>query len=108
MLGVLFIVGVLACAGVIAAQVFPTVVEYQAILKAASNAKFRDPSDALRPEVLAAISVEQDEDDPEEQDAETRRDEEGRGPADAVQGRRQREPSVSPENLWPYRSDCLQ
>lgn len=36
----------------------------QAILKAASNAKFRDPSDALRPEVLAAISVEQDEDDP--------------------------------------------
>jgi len=37
-LGVLFIVGVLACAGVVAAQVFPTVVEYQAILKAAQKA----------------------------------------------------------------------
>lgn len=36
----------------------------QAILKAAGAAKFRDPSDALRPEVLAAIGVEQDEDDP--------------------------------------------
>ena len=38
MLGVLFVVGVLACAGVIGAQVFPTVVEYQAILKAAQKA----------------------------------------------------------------------
>src|SRR3954468_7641818 len=37
-LGVLFVVGVLACAGVVAAQVFPTVVEYQAILKAAQKA----------------------------------------------------------------------
>jgi hypothetical protein len=37
-LGVLIIVGFLACAGVIAAQVFPTVVEYQAILKAAQKA----------------------------------------------------------------------
>jgi hypothetical protein len=36
----------------------------EAILKAAGAAKFRDPSDALRPEVLAAIGVEQDEDDP--------------------------------------------
>lgn len=36
----------------------------QAVLKAAAAAKFRDPSDALRPEVLTAISVEQDEDDP--------------------------------------------
>jgi len=36
-LGVLFIVGILACAGVVAAQVFPTVVEYQAILKAAQK-----------------------------------------------------------------------
>lgn len=35
-----------------------------AILKAASAAKFLDPSDALRPEVLEAIGVEQDEDDP--------------------------------------------
>jgi hypothetical protein len=38
----------------------------QAILKAAGAAKFRDPSDALRPEVLAAVGVEQDEDDPTE------------------------------------------
>jgi hypothetical protein len=36
--GLLFVVGVLACAGVVAAQVFPTVVEYQAILKAAQKA----------------------------------------------------------------------
>lgn len=34
----LFIVGVLACAGVVGAQVFPTVVEYQAINKAAQKA----------------------------------------------------------------------
>jgi len=32
--GLLFVVGVLACAGVLAAQVFPTAVEYQAIMKA--------------------------------------------------------------------------
>ena len=37
-IGLLFVVGVLACAGVVAAQVFPTVVEYQAILKAAQKA----------------------------------------------------------------------
>jgi hypothetical protein len=37
-IGLLFIVGLLACAGVLAAQVFPTVVEYQAILKAAQKA----------------------------------------------------------------------
>jgi len=36
--GLLFVVGVLACAGVVGAQVFPTVVEYQAILKAAQKA----------------------------------------------------------------------
>lgn len=36
----------------------------EAILKAASAAKFRDPSDALRAEVIAAVGVEQDEDDP--------------------------------------------
>jgi hypothetical protein len=35
-----------------------------AILSAAGKAKFLDPSDALRPEVIAAIGVEQDEDDP--------------------------------------------
>lgn len=37
-IGLLFVVGVLACAGVVAAQVFPTVVEYQATLKAAQKA----------------------------------------------------------------------
>lgn len=37
-IGLLFAVGVLACLGVVAAQVFPTVVEYQAILKAAQKA----------------------------------------------------------------------
>jgi hypothetical protein len=36
--GLLFVVGVLACLGVLGAQVFPTVVEYQAILKAAQKA----------------------------------------------------------------------
>lgn len=35
-----------------------------AILRAAATAKFRDPSDALRPEIIAAVGVEQDEDDP--------------------------------------------
>jgi Tfp pilus assembly major pilin PilA len=33
-IGLLFVVGVLACLGVLGAQAFPTVVEYQAILKA--------------------------------------------------------------------------
>lgn len=37
-IGLIFVAGVLACVGVIAAQVFPTVVEYQAILKAANKA----------------------------------------------------------------------
>lgn len=36
--GLLFIVGILACLGVLGAQVFPTVVEYQAIMKAAQKA----------------------------------------------------------------------
>jgi beta-lactam-binding protein with PASTA domain len=36
--GLLFVVGVLACLGVVGAQVFPTVVEYEAILKAAQKA----------------------------------------------------------------------
>jgi len=37
--GLIFVGGVLACAGVIAAQVFPTVVEYQSVLKAANKSK---------------------------------------------------------------------
>ncbi len=37
-LGLLIIVGVLACLGVLGAQAFPTVVEYQAILKAVQKA----------------------------------------------------------------------
>ncbi len=36
--GLLFVVGVLACLAVLGAQAFPTVVEYQAILKAAQKA----------------------------------------------------------------------
>lgn len=36
----------------------------KAVLAAAAKAKFRDPTDALRSEVIAAIGVEQDEDDP--------------------------------------------
>lgn len=38
-LGLIFVGGVLACAGVVGAQVFPTVMEYQAIMKAASKAR---------------------------------------------------------------------
>ncbi len=38
-IGVLIIVGFLAFAGIIAAQAFPTVIEYQAIVKAANKAK---------------------------------------------------------------------
>jgi hypothetical protein len=37
-IGILFVGGVLAFAGVIAAQVFPTLVEFQAITKAANKA----------------------------------------------------------------------
>jgi Tfp pilus assembly major pilin PilA len=37
-IGLLFVVGVLACLGVLGAQAFPTVVEYQAILKATQKA----------------------------------------------------------------------
>jgi hypothetical protein len=37
-IGLLFVVGVLACLGVLGAQAFPTVLEYQAILKAAQKA----------------------------------------------------------------------
>ena len=36
--GLIFVAGVLAVSGVIAAQVFPTVLEYQAVTKAASKA----------------------------------------------------------------------
>ena len=38
-IGILFVGGVLAFTGVIAAQVFPTLVEFQAITKAATKAK---------------------------------------------------------------------
>ena len=38
-IGVLFVVGVFAFAGLIAAQVLPTLIEFQAITKAASKAK---------------------------------------------------------------------
>jgi Tfp pilus assembly major pilin PilA len=37
-IGLLFVVGVLACLGVLGAQAFPTVVEYQAVLKAVQKA----------------------------------------------------------------------
>lgn len=37
--GLIFVVAVLACAGVVAAQVFPTLLEYQAVLKAVNKAK---------------------------------------------------------------------
>jgi beta-lactam-binding protein with PASTA domain len=37
-IGLLFVVGVLACLGVVGAQVFPTLVEYQAALKAIQKA----------------------------------------------------------------------
>lgn len=37
-IGLLFVVGVLACLGVLGAEAFPTVVEYQAVLKAAQKA----------------------------------------------------------------------
>ena len=37
-IGLLFVVGVLACVGILAAEAFPTVVEYQAALKAAQKA----------------------------------------------------------------------
>ncbi len=36
--GLIFVAGVLAVSGVIAAQVFPTVLEYQAVIKAANKA----------------------------------------------------------------------
>lgn len=38
LLGFLFVVGVLACLGVLGAQAFPTVLEYQAALKAVQKA----------------------------------------------------------------------
>ncbi len=37
-IGLLFVVGVLACVGLIGAQAFPTVMEYQAIVKAVQKA----------------------------------------------------------------------
>jgi Tfp pilus assembly major pilin PilA len=38
LLGFLFVVGILACVGILGAQAFPTVLEYQAALKAAQKA----------------------------------------------------------------------
>ena len=38
-IGLLFVAALLACIGVVVAQVIPTLIEYQAILKAASKAK---------------------------------------------------------------------
>jgi hypothetical protein len=38
-IGVLFVCGFLVCAGILAAQVFPTLVEFQAINKAAAKAR---------------------------------------------------------------------
>ena len=38
LLGMLFVVGVLACLGILGAQAFPTVLEYQAALKAVQKA----------------------------------------------------------------------
>ncbi len=38
-IGLLFVGGVVACAGILAAQVLPTLIEYQAIAKAANKAK---------------------------------------------------------------------
>ncbi len=38
-LGLIFVGGLLACVGVMAAQVFPTVLEYQAIQKAVNKAR---------------------------------------------------------------------
>lgn len=38
-IGLLFVAVVLACAGVVLAQVIPTLIEYQAILKATNKAK---------------------------------------------------------------------
>lgn len=38
-IGLLFVGGVIACAGILAAQVAPTLIEYQAINKAANKAK---------------------------------------------------------------------
>jgi len=38
-IGLLFVGGVLACAGVLAAQVLPTLIEFQAVTKAASKAR---------------------------------------------------------------------
>ncbi|MCJ0764294.1 DUF4845 domain-containing protein [Variovorax terrae] len=38
-IGLIFVGGVLAVTGVVAAQVFPTVLEYQAVLKAVNKAK---------------------------------------------------------------------
>lgn len=43
---------------------FKTSAVEAAIIAAAGKAKFRDPSDAIRPDIIALVGVEQDEDDP--------------------------------------------
>jgi hypothetical protein len=58
-IGLLFVAGVLACLGVVAAQVIPTLIEYQAIDKAANKAK----EGATVPEVRAIFDRAQAIDD---------------------------------------------
>jgi hypothetical protein len=57
--GLLFVVGVLACVGVLAAQALPTVIEYQAILKAVQKAS----SGSSVPEVRMIFQKAADVDD---------------------------------------------
>ncbi len=58
--GLIFVAGVLAVSGVIAAQVFPTVIEYQAILKATNKAAAEGGSVA---DVRAVFDKQSDVDD---------------------------------------------
>ena len=58
-IGLLFVAIVLACVGVVAAQVIPTLIEYQAITKAANKAK----EGATVPEVRAIFDRAQAIDD---------------------------------------------
>lgn len=58
-LGLLFLVAVLGCVGVVAAQVIPTLIEYQAIEKAVDKAK----EGATVPEVRAIFDRAQAADD---------------------------------------------
>ncbi|WP_225784065.1 DUF4845 domain-containing protein [Xenophilus sp. Marseille-Q4582] len=58
-IGLLFVAVVLACVGVVVAQVIPTLIEYQAILKAANKAK----EGTTVPEVRAIFDRQQAIDD---------------------------------------------